>query len=76
VLQPDGEGAKPRAQVFTALPEHPEQEQWILRKDARADTYAIVHQSSALALTLSGEDRSVILDVWNDEEGQRWQLID
>jgi hypothetical protein len=76
VLQPEGKGAKPKAQVFTALPEHPEQEQWILRKDVRSDTYAIVHQSSSLALTLSGEGPAVILDVWNDSDDQRWQLLD
>jgi hypothetical protein len=75
VLQPDGEGAKPRARVFSALPGHREQEQWVLRRDARLGTYAIVHQRSGLVLTLHGEGPGVILDEWKDEDHQRWQLI-
>jgi len=76
VLQPDGQGAKPKAEVFSALPEYRDQEQWIMRKDPRSGSYAIVHQRSGLALTLSGEGPTVILDEWKDEERQHWQLID
>jgi len=76
VLQPDGEGAKPKALVFSALSDNREQEHWILRKDARSGCYAIVHQPSGLALTLQGHGPAVILDLWQDEERQRWQLLD
>jgi len=62
VLQPDGQGAKPKAEVFSALPENRDQEQWIMRKDPRSGSYAIVHQRSGLALTLNGEGPTVILD--------------
>jgi len=74
VLQPEGD-VKPKARVLTALPGHREQEHWILRSEPRTGIYAIVHQSSGLALTLSDEDSSVILDQWKDEERQHWLLI-
>ena len=75
LLQAEGDGVKPKAQVFTALPGNRGQEHWILRQEPRSGSYAIVHQPSGLALTLQGEGPEVILERWQDDERQRWQLI-
>ena len=75
VLQPDGQGAKPNAQVFTALSEDQDQEHWLLRKEERGGSYAIIHRASGLALSLREDGPAVILDDWKDEDRQHWQLI-
>jgi hypothetical protein len=74
-LRPGSDKVEAGVPVLTTLPDNRVQEHWIIRRDLRTGIYAIVHQPSALALTLHGEGPDVILDEWKDREAQRWELI-